>query len=457
MTWLYLPTTCLASALGSGVLTSESTLPSPDRFQSLSWRGKPRQPQLWSRAWKMDRSLRRLSGLTLEPSTADRGAASWIASVRATRANPTALREDAREVPTTDGLSTRFSASSKKCGLVVSSAKTCRGTRTDSSGPSSRHWREWVIALRQEYSRRAKSEPDISGSDSSSWPTAKTATGDYSYSRGDHSKPVLNLEGAAKMWPTATTNPDGRQKGMSPGASIRPNIGMAAKLWATPNVPNGGRVNPAGTSETGIAPDGSKKQIGIETQAKAWPTPTVNMITGPGTEGRQGGANLQTAVAAIWSTPRASDGEKGGPNQSFGAGGVPLPSMAAQWPTPTARDHRSIHASDATMAKNARPLSETVSRFSPQDLPMDAGLSYLGSSQDSRRRFLAFLMSSPACSALPKTLNPNFVEWLMGWPIGWTASAQPVTEFALWLRRMRGQLSTLCLPTRGDLFDGEAA
>lgn len=42
--------------------------------------------------------------------------------------------------------------------------------------------------------------------------------------------------------------------------------------------------------------------------------------------------------AAAWSTPRASDGEKGGPNQSFGAGGIPLPSQmnkeanAAPWP-----------------------------------------------------------------------------------------------------------------------------
>jgi hypothetical protein len=31
--------------------------------------------------------------------------------------------------------------------------------------------------------------------------------------------------------------------------------------------------------------------------------------------------------ASPWSTPRASDGEKGGPNQSFGAGGQPLPAQ----------------------------------------------------------------------------------------------------------------------------------
>lgn len=48
------------------------------------------------------------------------------------------------------------------------------------------------------------------------------------------------------------------------------------------------------------------------------------------------GDRLDYAAEQIWSTPRASDGEKGGPNQSFTAGGVPLPAMASQWPTPGA-------------------------------------------------------------------------------------------------------------------------
>jgi hypothetical protein len=34
-------------------------------------------------------------------------------------------------------------------------------------------------------------------------------------------------------------------------------------------------------------------------------------------------------IFAMWSTLRASDGEKGGPNQSFGAGGLPLPSQVS--------------------------------------------------------------------------------------------------------------------------------
>lgn len=51
--------------------------------------------------------------------------------------------------------------------------------------------------------------------------------------------------------------------------------------------------------------------------------------------------NGTASTGSQWSTPRASDGEKGGPNQSFGAGGQPLPAQmhqASPWVTPSARD-----------------------------------------------------------------------------------------------------------------------
>jgi hypothetical protein len=69
-------------------------------------------------------------------------------------------------------------------------------------------------------------------------------------------------------------------------------------------------------------------------------------------------------------------------------------------------------------------------------------------------RSLAICRSSPpvqvtlrlgptsSCAAL--TSNPLFLEMLMGWPLGWTDSASPVTGFAPWLRRSRSELSRLC-------------
>ncbi|MFB0874554.1 MULTISPECIES: hypothetical protein [unclassified Sphingobium] len=48
------------------------------------------------------------------------------------------------------------------------------------------------------------------------------------------------------------------------------------------------------------------------------------------------------------------------------------------------------------------------------------------------------------------TCNPLFYELMMGWPIGWTGPGEPVTGFAAWLQRSRGELSRMLSdPLRG--------
>ena len=44
---------------------------------------------------------------------------------------------------------------------------------------------------------------------------------------------------------------------------------------------------------------------------------------------------------------------------------------------------------------------------------------------------------------LRRRLNPLFVGWLMGWPIGHALCACSATEFTLWQQHMRGALSQL--------------
>ncbi|MGR3573990.1 MAG: DNA-methyltransferase [Sagittula sp.] len=52
---------------------------------------------------------------------------------------------------------------------------------------------------------------------------------------------------------------------------------------------------------------------------------------------------------ASWSTPKASDGAKGGPGQSYGSGGTPpLPAQAAQWPTPAAQNWKGSSEASVT-------------------------------------------------------------------------------------------------------------
>jgi hypothetical protein len=106
-----------------------------------------------------------------------------------------------------------------------------------------------------------------------------------------------------------------------------------------------------------------------ESESGSWPTPQAHDCH-PGNPARvgrfgteHGGQNLNDEVA-MWPTPRASDGSKGGPNQRGSKGDLMLSSAVHQFSTPCAEEAKA-----------------------------------LGSGGQ---------------------LNPDWTEWLMGWPIGWT-------------------------------------
>ncbi len=63
----------------------------------------------------------------------------------------------------------------------------------------------------------------------------------------------------------------------------------------------------------------------------------------------------------------------------------------------------------------------------------------------SSHRFRVILINGEKYSTDPLSLNPAFTDWLMGWPSGWTDPLRPVTEWSLWLRRMRIALCELNL------------
>ncbi|KPN64241.1 hypothetical protein SAMN04488527_101241 [Aliiroseovarius crassostreae] len=70
----------------------------------------------------------------------------------------------------------------------------------------------------------------------------------------------------------------------------------------------------------------------------------------------------------------------------------------------------------------------------------------------SSHRFRVILLNGEKYSTDPLSLNPAFTDWMMGWPSGWTDPQQPVTEWSLWLRRMRTAFYELnwAAETRGD-------
>ena len=227
--------------------------------------------------------------------------------------------------------------------------------------------------------------------------------------------------------------------------------------------------------------------------SSSWPTATRTDANGArsfaldGTRIRANAGPTLNDLASSWGAPRASDAEKGGPNQKFGAGGMPLPAQAAQWqtpvaddqmdrlrgkinsrgepklsaqalqwPTPAARDSKGAngpdHLQNGTGRLHMDQLPNAVAHgFTPPDLPTWHG-GYMPSPHAPISRPLwAWMIAShgrPVSRRLWKgrsrrRLNPLFVEWLMGWPPGHALCACSATEFTRWQRDMRGALSQL--------------
>jgi hypothetical protein len=88
----------------------------------------------------------------------------------------------------------------------------------------------------------------------------------------------------------------------------------------------------------------------------------------------------------LWPTPTVCGNyNRKGASQNSGDG---LATAVLKCATPTAMDWRSGKASQATLERNSRPLSEQIGG----------------------------------------SLNPMWVEWLMGWPLGWTDLKQLETD-----------------------------
>lgn len=144
-----------------------------------------------------------------------------------------------------------------------------------------------------------------------------------------------------------------------------------------------------------------------------------------------------------WSTPMATDGEKGGPNQSFGAGGQPLPAQMHQsmWPTPKASTAGETSRSgdrkdEPLMGGLMRGIADKSTWVTPsaRDWKDSAGMATQAGDRNRidqlpRQMCAQTAPSGPTPSGSPVMTakrgapNPAFPCWLMGYPAEWLLGA----------------------------------
>lgn len=154
--------------------------------------------------------------------------------------------------------------------------------------------------------------------------------------------------------------------------------------------------------------------------SSGWPTPTANAWKHPSNAGREGGLNLQTAVALSgWTTPAASDGTRGGTGITPGMSGSSLAQLSkmAGWPTPTTSNDRSPCPQEAmkTYRDNGTKIQKRL-----QDLAAIATPARLTASGE-------MLTGCSAGMESGGQLNPELSRWLMGLPDAWASCAPTET------------------------------
>jgi hypothetical protein len=161
--------------------------------------------------------------------------------------------------------------------------------------------------------------------------------------------------------------------GRSKPANLRDQVSNMHR-WPTPNVCGG--VNTGPLIQNGnhyIRKSGKKAHLGLDQAVKMWPTPTH--------------ASAHKEVVA---SQKCNN----------------LVAFAKMFPTPTATDSKGAPSLESVQA---RAMESKRGVRLPEQLARDGAIGQL---------------------------NPNWVEWLMGWPIGWT-DLKPLetAKFQEWLQQ----------------------
>lgn len=427
------------------------------------------RPRYWSRAWKTAAWIGRLSGAISPPSTADRGVVSWISSLRASRVNHSVSQEIGEGETMTVGSGTTSPESSTIADHPSCSSKTCRvcslplherayvAGLIDGEGCIGIAQSKGYFAARLDV---GMSEParmilnslhrSFGGSLVQTRPETEKWAAAYRWTmQGKKARDFLRCIGQllrlkriqAELAVKAQDHPDlaaSLKELMHELNAKGPEHGgwfarLVAGKWIGPptlfdHSPTFSATWPtSGSMRNGVCSLRSRSARPIsDSGSSCWPTMTVADSNG---RSYQYGNYDKTkrrlgllGVARLFPTPDAS--VRGGFNKSRSAGAANRPTLATAaklWPTPNATDYK---------GPSTRSVGKERSR-SDDDLPTRISREVFPTPTANRRDGL----QSHRVNVVGGQLNPTWVEWLMGWPLGWTDCAHSATaSFQRWRR-----------------------
>lgn len=306
MAWLYVP----ALEVSNSDLNQELMATEP----FVMSRGKPMRPQSLLRKYKKEKYMKRLSGLTLKPSTANLGVLKWISSLEASPASHIQVLASYLEKKTQETYGRTLKESLARFDLVCYSWRTFQTSIIQLPPQSLENWPKWGMTRRGVLYALPTLERPIGEPDGSSWPTPTVNQVTRNYN-----------EPIEKYLQRVEDYKQGKTKG-KPGVSL----GVKVRMML--------------------------------------PTPTAN----------------EAQKAGLY--------KKGQMGNSL----VAKAKRGELFPTPTAREPNDVGLN----LDRGRYSNDTLTR----KVSNQEGLKNGG------------------------RLNPEWVEWLMGWPIGWTDYEDAVTE-----------------------------
>ena len=406
------------------------------------------------------------------PSTAHSLGDWWTSLRRDSPASPTQPPANVGELGTNGTSGLRLSESSMKWDPGTSSWRTSQASYLEDVPPTGRESSEsfpraGMTSGGTLWALTTWAHPtDASGGSASEWPTP-TATpygtgNNYRVNEGQTAahRPSLATLARKDNWPTPSASSGGTHTGVSQevaqkelesGRKRQIGLGASASLWPTPDTTNVGDGTPYETlqqaliarrertkvavKEGRVKPgSGRSENLAMAVQASMWMTPNTMDSLAPKSQaaldheythrkGRSNPNNLRDQVVVnagerTWPTPSAHDGRRPGSDATSTQGGN-LKREGENWATPQARDYKDGADPAATI-----PTNGMLGRQAPR-----TAMAGPESSQSDQ--------TSPPQSA--RRLNPSFVEWLMGLPVGWTDSKPLATgSFRRWLRSFFG-------------------